>query len=61
MRFTKRVVAKGLVTVPTDLREAMGIDAGDLVEFQVVGIRRRSDPRTLIAAPSAAKPTSPEA
>ncbi len=41
MRFTKRVVAQGHVTVPSDLREAMAIHAGDLVEFEIVGIIRR--------------------
>lgn len=42
MRFTKRVVAQGHVTVPLDLRDALAIDAGDLVEFEVVGIIRRA-------------------
>lgn len=42
MRFTKRVVGQGHVTVPQDLRSALSIDGGDLVEFEVVGIIRKT-------------------
>lgn len=52
MRFTKRVVGQGHVTVPTDLRAAMGIRAGDIVEFQIVGVTRRTTPApTPLSAP----------
>lgn len=53
MRFTKRVVTQGHVTVPSDLRDALGIDAGDLVEFQIVGIVRRA----ISTPPSDSRPT----
>lgn len=56
MRFTKRVVAQGHVTVPSDLRSALGIDAGDLVEFQVVGVVRRL-PAASNPIPTNQKPT----
>jgi hypothetical protein len=42
VRFTKRVVAQGHVTLPSDLRAALDIAAGDLVEFEVLGVVRRS-------------------
>lgn len=41
MRFTKRIVTQGQITMPTDLRDALGIRPGDLVEFEIVGIVRR--------------------
>lgn len=41
MRFTKRMVTQGHVTIPTDLRNAMEISPGDLVEFQILGIIRK--------------------
>ena len=52
MRFIKRVVNKGHVTVPADLRSALVIESGDIVEFEVLAIRRRA--RTLpVRAPGA--------
>jgi bifunctional DNA-binding transcriptional regulator/antitoxin component of YhaV-PrlF toxin-antitoxin module len=54
VRFTKRVVAQGHVTVPQDLRAAMAIDGGDLVEFEVVGVIRKASP----ASPSRSVPAS---
>lgn len=41
MRFTKRVAGEGHVTVPATVRDVLGIDAGDVVEFEVVGVVRR--------------------
>lgn len=38
MRFSKKVAGRGNLTVPTDIRHALDIDDGDIVEFEVVGI-----------------------
>lgn len=52
MRFTKRVVAQGHVTVPSDLRSVLDIAPGDLVEFEVVGIVRRKNAPSQVPSPS---------
>ena len=52
MRFTKRVVGQGHVTVPQDLRAAMAIDGGDLVEFEVVGVIRKAQSRSSHSQPN---------
>jgi bifunctional DNA-binding transcriptional regulator/antitoxin component of YhaV-PrlF toxin-antitoxin module len=40
MRFVKRVAGNGHVTVPADLRSALTIESGDIIEFEVLGILR---------------------
>lgn len=41
MRFLKKVAGRGNLTLPSDIREALEIDEGDIVEFEVVGIVRK--------------------
>ncbi len=41
MRFVKRISERGNVTLPNDLREALEIDEGDLVEFEVLGVLKK--------------------
>ena len=41
MRFLKRVVAKGGVTLPSDIRQALDIEEGDIVEFDVIRVVRK--------------------
>ena len=41
MRFVKRVNERGVVTLPTEVREALGVDEGDIVEFEILGIARK--------------------
>jgi bifunctional DNA-binding transcriptional regulator/antitoxin component of YhaV-PrlF toxin-antitoxin module len=50
MRFSKKVAARGNLTVPTDIRDALDIEDGDIVEMEVVGIVRRS-PASATAEP----------
>lgn len=59
MRFLKKVAGRGNLTLPSDIREALDIDEGDIVEFEVVGIVRKKESasesnavRTTGAAPS---------
>lgn len=43
MRFIKKIVERGNVTIPSDVREALGIDEGDIVEFDIVSIVKRTE------------------
>jgi AbrB family looped-hinge helix DNA binding protein len=43
MRFVKRVNERGVVTLPTEVREALGVDEGDIVEFEILGIARKAN------------------
>lgn len=43
MRFTKKIVERGNITLPSDVREALGIEDGDFVEFDIVGILKKHD------------------
>jgi bifunctional DNA-binding transcriptional regulator/antitoxin component of YhaV-PrlF toxin-antitoxin module len=42
MRFSKKVAARGNLTVPTDIRDALDIEDGDIVEMEIVGIVRKT-------------------
>ncbi len=57
MRFIKKVAARGGLTLPSDLRDAMDIQEGDIVEFEVLAVIRRKTP----AEGSTQKDTSPQA
>ncbi len=41
MRFLKKVAGRGSLTLPSDIREALDIQEGDLVEFSIVGVVRK--------------------
>ncbi len=38
MRFMKRVNDRGVLTIPTEVREAIGLKTGDIVEFEVINV-----------------------
>jgi AbrB family looped-hinge helix DNA binding protein len=59
MRFIKKILERGTITIPSDVREAMGVDEGDIVEFQIVRIVKRSDEPPANASRAAATPTQP--
>jgi AbrB family looped-hinge helix DNA binding protein len=42
MRFIKKILERGTVTVPSDVREAIGVEEGDIVEFQIIRVVKRS-------------------
>lgn len=44
MRFVKKVNERGVLTLPSDVREAMGVEDGDIVEFEVLGVVKKRDP-----------------
>lgn len=42
LRFIKKIVERGNVTIPSDVREALEIDEGDIVEFEIVSIVKKT-------------------
>lgn len=41
MRFVKKVNERGVVTLPAEVREALGVDEGDIVEFEVLRVVKK--------------------
>lgn len=46
MRFVKKVNERGVVTLPAEVREALGVDEGDIVEFDVLGVVKKKGQQT---------------
>lgn len=44
MRFVKKVNERGTVTLPAEIREVLGVEDGDIVEFEVLGVARKAKP-----------------
>lgn len=40
--FIKKIISRGLITIPADVLEVLGVAEGDIVEFEVVRILRRA-------------------
>lgn len=38
MRFVKKISDRGTLTIPSDVREALDLKDGDLVDVQIVGV-----------------------
>ena len=61
MRFVKKVSERGVVTLPTEIREALGVEDGDLVEFEVLRVVRKANPGSRpIPTPSPSPALSPD-
>jgi AbrB family looped-hinge helix DNA binding protein len=59
IRFIKKIVERGNVTVPSDVREALGIEEGDIVEFDIITVvKRRPDGHEPEATPTEPNPTT---
>jgi bifunctional DNA-binding transcriptional regulator/antitoxin component of YhaV-PrlF toxin-antitoxin module len=58
MRFLRKVGRRGVLTTPTEVREAMGIEDGDIVEFEIVGVIRRGQ-RTQVPRTTSFPATNP--
>lgn len=43
MRFVRKVNDRGVLTMPTEIREALGVEEGDIVEFEVLGVVKKTD------------------
>lgn len=61
LRFIKKILERGTVTVPSDVREAMGVEEGDIVEFQILRIVKRGDENPVAPSktPALAGPDAP--
>lgn len=46
MRFVKKVNDRGVLTLPTEVREALGVEEGDIVEFEVLKVVKKASLRT---------------
>lgn len=42
MRFVKKISERGVLTLPSDVREAMGVEEGDIVEFEVLAVVKKT-------------------
>jgi AbrB family looped-hinge helix DNA binding protein len=67
MRFVKKISDRGTLTIPSDVREALDLKDGDLVDVHIVGVvarRAASSPPAPSGAvaplPSPSSPTSLE-
>ena len=55
MRFVKKISDRGTLTIPSDVREALDLKDGDLVDVHIVGVvGRRATPSTPASPPSGA-------
>lgn len=54
MRFLRTVHMRGTMTLPNDIRAALGISEGDIVEFEVHRVVRKASP-----SPSSSPSLSP--
>lgn len=41
MRFVKKVNERGVLTLPAEVREALGVEEGDIVEFEVLNVIKK--------------------
>lgn len=49
MRFVRKVNDRGVLTMPTEIREALGVEEGDIVEFEVLGVVKKTDRKAMSA------------
>lgn len=45
MRFVKKITDRGVLTLPTEIREALSVEEGDIVEFEVLRVIKKAQPR----------------
>jgi AbrB family looped-hinge helix DNA binding protein len=41
MRFLRTIGQKGTLTLPSEIRQVLDVQEGDILEFEVVGVVRR--------------------
>jgi AbrB family looped-hinge helix DNA binding protein len=52
MRFVRKVNDRGVLTLPSEVREALDVDDGDIVEFEVLRIVKKGKPSVGKPSPS---------
>jgi len=45
LRFVKKITDRGVLTLPTEIREALSVEEGDIVEFEVLRVIKKAQPR----------------
>lgn len=48
MRFIKKIVERGNMTIPSDVRAALEIDEDDIVEFEIVTIVKNAEEKRML-------------
>lgn len=56
MRFVKKVANRGQVTLPSDVRDALDVEDGDIVEYEVVAVVKKRRPVRGRALPGEPEP-----
>jgi AbrB family looped-hinge helix DNA binding protein len=41
VRFVRKISDRGVLTIPTDIREALEVEEGDIVEFEVLRVVKK--------------------
>ena len=52
MRFVRKVNDRGVLTLPFEVREAMDVDEGDIVEFEILRVVKKAKTPASPSAPS---------
>ena len=52
MRFVRKVNDRGVLTLPSEVREALDVDDGDIVEFELLRIVKKAKPSPATPASS---------
>ncbi|HUR25815.1 MAG TPA: AbrB/MazE/SpoVT family DNA-binding domain-containing protein [Candidatus Thermoplasmatota archaeon] len=42
LRFVKKITDRGVLTLPTEIREALNVAEGDIVEFEVLRVIKKT-------------------
>jgi AbrB family looped-hinge helix DNA binding protein len=61
MRFVKKISDRGTLTIPSDVREALDLKDGDLVDVHILGVvaRRASGTSSPTPSPSPSRKSPP--
>ncbi|MHB1261057.1 MAG: AbrB/MazE/SpoVT family DNA-binding domain-containing protein [Thermoplasmatota archaeon] len=51
MRFVKKITDRGVLTLPTEIREALSVEEGDIVEFEVLRVVKKAHAKPTILSP----------
>ena len=58
MRFVRKVNDRGVLTLPFEVREAMDVDEGDIVEFEILRVVKKAKTPSAPSVPSPSKSTA---
>ena len=52
MRFLRKISDRGVLTIPAEIREALDVQEGDIVEFEFVRIVKKSKATRSVTEPT---------